>query len=151
MSRARNVEAQLAELRKLDPEGLRDLYQRHYGRAAPARVTPETLVAVIGFKLQKQLIAQLRFRMEQVMTAGEAIVSALAVSSSEAILIRQWRGKCHLVTLLDDEVVYQGQSYRNLAAVARVITRGRASAETLFYLDRGPKTSNRGAGHGQAR
>jgi hypothetical protein len=38
------------------------------------------------------------------------------------VLIRQWRGISHRVTVLDTNVVYQGQRYKLLSEVARAIT-----------------------------
>ena len=39
-----------------------------------------------------------------------------------ALLIREWRGAAHQVTVHDDGVVYRGKRYGSLSEVARLIT-----------------------------
>jgi Protein of unknown function (DUF2924) len=43
-------------------------------------------------------------------------------ASAGTVLIRQWRGVPHRVTVLDQEVVYRGQRYKLLSEVAHLIT-----------------------------
>jgi hypothetical protein len=127
-----SIERQLSELRKLDMAALRTRYQQLLGEVAPAGVSRDLLESAIGFRLQKQLVAQLRSRMMQALIAGEAIVTALAAASADTILIRKWRGQIHVVTVVDDSVIYQGEEYPSLASVAQIITKGKKSAAALF-------------------
>ena len=50
------------------------------------------------------------------------------------VLIREWGGVAHRVTVLDREVVYRGHRYRSLSEVARVITGTRWSGPMFFGL-----------------
>jgi hypothetical protein len=60
-------------------------------------------------------------------------------ASAGTVLIRQWRGIRHRVTVLDREVVYRGQRYKSLSEVARLITDTRWSGPLFFGLRRRPK------------
>ncbi len=50
------------------------------------------------------------------------------------VLIRQWRGISHRVTVLDDAVVYRERRYKSLSEVARAITGARWSGPRFFGL-----------------
>ena len=49
-------------------------------------------------------------------------------------LVRQWRGRNHVVEILDGSVLYQDKTYRSLSQVARVITGARWSGPRFFGL-----------------
>ncbi|HEY4931517.1 MAG TPA: DUF2924 domain-containing protein, partial [Terriglobales bacterium] len=51
-----------------------------------------------------------------------------------ALLIREWRGAAHQVTVHDDGDVYRGKRYGSLSEVARLITGTRWSGPLLFGL-----------------
>ncbi len=52
------------------------------------------------------------------------------------MLIRQWRGVSHRVTVLDHDVVYRGLRYKSLSEIARAITGTRWSGPLFFGLKR---------------
>ncbi len=49
-------------------------------------------------------------------------------------LVRQWRGRNHVVEILDGSVLYQDKTYRSLSQVAREITGARWSGPRFFGL-----------------
>ena len=49
-------------------------------------------------------------------------------------LVREWRGKTHMVDIEENSFVYQGKSYRSLSAIARTITGARWSGPRFFGL-----------------
>ena len=49
-------------------------------------------------------------------------VSQARKAAPGTLLIREWRGKAHQVTVHDDGVAYHGKRYRSLSEVARLIT-----------------------------
>jgi Protein of unknown function (DUF2924) len=55
-------------------------------------------------------------------------------TSSGTVLIREWRGVSHRVTVLDTDVVYRGKHYKSLSEVARAITGSRWSGPLFFGL-----------------
>jgi Protein of unknown function (DUF2924) len=61
------------------------------------------------------------------------------------LLIREWRGKAHQVTVQDDAVVYRGKRYRSLSEVARLITGTRWSGPLFFGLRKAAKEIHDGA------
>jgi hypothetical protein len=60
------------------------------------------------------------------------------------VLIREWQGASHRVTVLDDGVIYRGRRHQSLSEVARAITGTRWSGPLFFGL----KGRAKGAGNG---
>ncbi len=50
------------------------------------------------------------------------------------ILVREWQGNAHRVTVLGDGVSFNGKRYRSLSEVAREITGSRWSGPRFFGL-----------------
>jgi hypothetical protein len=50
------------------------------------------------------------------------------------VLLREWQGVTHQVTVIEDGVLYRGQRYRSLSEVARLITGSRWSGPLFFGL-----------------
>jgi hypothetical protein len=53
---------------------------------------------------------------------------------SGAVLIREWRGTRHHVTVLEDRVLFRGERHRSLSEVTRKITGSRWSGPLFFGL-----------------
>ena len=51
-----------------------------------------------------------------------------------AVLIREWRGTSHQVTVREDGVLFRGKRHRSLSEVARKITGNRWSGPLFFGL-----------------
>lgn len=49
-------------------------------------------------------------------------------------LVREWRGRTHMVDIEESSFVYRGKSYRSLSAIARAITGARWSGPRFFGL-----------------
>jgi Protein of unknown function (DUF2924) len=49
-------------------------------------------------------------------------------------LVREWNGRLHRVTALEEGFAWEGKSYRSLSTVARAITGGRWNGPRFFGL-----------------
>ena len=54
--------------------------------------------------------------------------------SAGTVLIRDWQGTSHQVTVLERGVMYRGENYRSLSQVARIITGTQWSGPLFFGL-----------------
>jgi hypothetical protein len=56
------------------------------------------------------------------------------------VLLREWHGVTHQVTVVEGGVLYRGKRHRSLSEVARLITGSRWSGPTFFGLKaKGPR------------
>ena len=60
------------------------------------------------------------------------------------ILIREWGGTRHQVTVLENGAIFRGKRYRSLSQVARVITGSRWSGPLFFGLKAPAKETGNG-------
>ena len=104
------------------------------------------MIRSIAYRLQEKTLGCLKKSTERLLdqisdAPAEDALKRLpkARASAGTILIRQWRGVRHRVTVVDDEVVYLGQRYKSLSEVARLITGTRWSGPLFFGLRRRPK------------
>lgn len=109
----------------------------------PKRISRELLMRAIAYRLQERTFGGLkpstRRLLERVGKEG-SLDEPSRTSSTRAtpgtVLVREWQGTSHRVTVLDDGVVYRDRHYRSLSEVARAITGGRWSGPLFFGLRR---------------
>jgi hypothetical protein len=99
------------------------------------------LIRAIAYRLQEKALAGLKPSTQRLLgriadnrskDAPQSIPQRRA--SAGTVLIRQWRGVSHRVTVRDNDVVYQGRRYKSLSEVARAITGSRWSGPLFFGL-----------------
>ncbi len=73
--------------------------------------------------------------MMEAVAAAEVIVTVLATTDEARVLVKEWRGKVHVITVVADAVLYREQHFRSLSEVARVITGRRTDGPVFFGLD----------------
>lgn len=94
----------------------------------------------VAFRLQERahgtLKPSLRRQLEQYGSApGEPFDSAPKKVAAGTVLVREWQGVSHTVTILDKGVSYDGKLYRSLTAVADAITGAHWSGPEFFGLN----------------
>jgi hypothetical protein len=134
MRTAKSLEHQLAELRKADLRSVRGDYRRLYGRQPPRNVPRALVMQAVAARLQQQLIARLQLKMQQALSAGEAIVSMFAANSTEVELVKEWAGRVYTATLVENGVLYNGRHHGSLSAVAKAITGRRIDGLQFFGI-----------------
>ncbi len=128
-----------ALLLKMDKEALRGKWAQLFGFNPSPLLSRPFIIRSIAYRLQEKVFGGLKpsvqRQLDQVYDAGpEANLAHLPKKRASAgtILIREWRGVRHRVTVLDDSVIYRGQRYKSLSEVARHITGARWSGPRFF-------------------
>lgn len=137
----RAMAARLEALPTLDYPALRAEWRRLY-RAPPPRVSRGLLELGIAWKIQEQahggLGATTKRRLADLATTldqdGDLVQSRAARLRPGARLIRDWHGATHIVLVVEDGFVWQGETWRSLSAIARAITGVRWSGPRFFGL-----------------
>jgi len=137
---------QLAALRRMDLEALRDRWRLLFGTEPPAAYKPEQIVRRLAWRIQELRYGGLseaaRRRLKEIadgdeLARGERRPSrrkrgALAPGTR---LVRHWHGVEHVVTATaDGGLEYQGKRFRTLTAVAKAISGQHCSGPRFFGL-----------------
>jgi hypothetical protein len=68
--------------------------------------------------------------------ANRGAAGASRKVSPGTVLLRDWQGVTHQVSVIEDGVVYRAKRYRSLSEVAFVITGNRWSGPRFFGINR---------------
>jgi hypothetical protein len=144
---------EIACLSQLGIDELRERWKAVYGKALSREIGRSFLTRSIAYKLQehalgglkpstRRLLAQVA---EETATGSSPKKPQIRKAQSGTILIREWQGNAHRVTMLDDGVSFKGKRYRSLSEVAREITGSRWSGPRFFGLRAPVMENNHGA------
>ena len=146
--RAADVAAQLKSLEGASREALKARWDEVFGAPPEFRGHRGLLRLILAYHLQESVMGALTPRTRrQLQKVAEAHGQRSARPAPSATrlkpgtrLIREWRGKTYVASVLDDAIEYGGKRYRSLSEIARTITGVRWSGPAFFGL-RSRKTS----------
>jgi DUF2924 family protein len=135
------IEAEIAHLRSLAIDALRRQWRVIFGRTPPAGLSKDLLGRMIAWRLQEQAFGgldreSLRF-LEGLARHGGSPRRQLKPGT---VLVRDYQGQRHTVTVAADGFNWQGTTYASLSAIARAIT-GTAWSGPRFFAFRSNGTS----------
>jgi Protein of unknown function (DUF2924) len=146
------ISAGIAPLFDLKVNELKDRWRSIYGTEPPPRSSRKLLVSAIAYRMQERVFGGLKPSVHRLLerasedAGGQRISRTRPVTRASAgtVLIRDWQGKSHHVTVLDRGVLYRKKNYRSLSQVARVITGCRWSGPLFFGLRGRTREGSRG-------
>jgi Protein of unknown function (DUF2924) len=141
----------LAALQTASPGELRAAWRQNYGNDPPS-VSRDLLARALVYQLQEKAFgglsrASLR-RLEEIanrVDGAAPVREPRPVLRSGARLVREWRGRAHVVTVTDAGFEYAGASYGSLTQIAKEITGAHWSGPRFFGLRNrksGPEQAN---------
>lgn len=142
-----DLSERLAALADLDPVDLRAEWRRLYRSHPPKRINRDLLIRAIAYKLQEQLHGGLSNATKRKLCAlaqeldsrhGTAFDPGISLKPGVK-LVREWGGKTHTVTVLEDGFAFDGQRYPSLSKIAQEITGAHWSGPRFFRVKRAPK------------
>ena len=146
------VTAEISGLSKTSIKELREHWTALYGKEPSAHIGRSFLIGAIAYRLQEQAFGGLKPSTRRLLTrvaketAAGSSPKSLPVRKAETgtILVREWQGSAHRITVLGDGVSFNGKHYRSLSEVAREITGSRWSGPRFFGL-RAPEMEDKHA------
>jgi hypothetical protein len=133
--------AEIASLSELGTDELRECWKAICGKAPSREIGRSFLTRAIAYHLQERVFGGLKPSTCRLLARNveEGAPGTLSnrpsrMAQTGTILIREWRGTAHRVTILDDGVSFNGKRYRSLSEVAREITGSRWSGPRFFGL-----------------
>jgi len=133
---------ELQKLTALTAKDLKVRYRSLYRSEPPPGLSRNLLLRALAYRLQEAALGGLnRSTRRRLAKAASGSTNGLAVTpvpilqpQPGTVLIREWHGVAHHVTVLDHGVHYGGEHYRSLSQVARLITGTRWSGPAFFGL-----------------
>jgi hypothetical protein len=155
----RNVSTRIDHLGKLSRAELRVLWQKEFSERAPATLGRDVLALGIAYARQerrygglaKPIARELERLLVQVFR-GESASRTGPIKSplprTGTILVREWRGTTHHVTVVEDGFLWKDQTYGSLSAIAHAITGTKWNGPRFFGMreDKGKTAEDRRAG-----
>src|SRR5262245_39559759 len=142
------IEAEIARLRALALDALRRRWRVVFGRTPPAPVSKDLLGRMISWRLQERAFGGLDREslsfLDSLARHGGAPRRRLKPGT---VLVRDYHGQRHTVTVAVDGFEWQGTTCASLSAIARAITGTAWSGPRFFGLARpkGAPTRNASA------
>jgi hypothetical protein len=131
----------IASLSKLGIDELRERWKAMFGKPPSRDISRSFLTRAIAYRLQEKALGGLKASTRRLLAEfahDGANGSALAVPSRivqpGAVLVREWRGISHQVSVFEKGFCFRGRRYRSLSEVAREITGTRWSGPLFFGL-----------------
>jgi hypothetical protein len=108
------LSAEIGSLPKLGTDELRERWQAMYGKAPSPEIGRSFLIRAIAYRLQERAYGGLKSstrrllaRAEEETATGSSKKPQARMAQTGTILIREWQGTAHRVTMLDDGVSLQ--------------------------------------------
>jgi hypothetical protein len=127
------LQAQLENLATASRAELIGHFEAAYRRSPPLRLSNAILALAVAYRWQEQALGGLKPEIRRVMLADKPTAIAPRASPG-TILIREWQGKEHTVTVYADGVDYAGERLRSLTQAAFRITGQKRSGPAFFGL-----------------
>jgi Protein of unknown function (DUF2924) len=141
----------LEDLSRLSRAELRGLWERELGDKPPATLGRDILALAIAYERQERLHGGLTrpvarelgrlFDRALLDGAAKGPQGALATSLPRAgtILVREWQGAAHHVTVVTNGFLWNGQTYRSLFVIAHAITGTKWNGPRFFGMREGDR------------
>ena len=137
-----SLASEIASLSKLDTDELRARWKAMFGNPPSHDISRSFLTRAIAYRIQEKAFGGLKPSTQRrlVEFAYDGAKGSAAVRSRilrpGAVLVREWRGISHQVSVLEKGFCFRGKRYRSLSEVAREITGTQWSGPLFFGLKR---------------
>ena len=153
----RNVNAKIEYLEQCSRAELRVLWEREFAEKAPASLGRDILALGIAYARQERRFGGLprpvakeldrlsaHVLRDGAVDASRSPITPLARTGT--ILVHEWHGTTHHVTVTDDGFLWNGKSYQSLSSIARAITGTKWNGPRFFGLRDVKKAETRHGG-----
>jgi len=148
-----NLAAQMESLQTLNPGELDQRWKILFRSDRPNRVCGRLLTQALAYRLQEKAIGGLKPSTRRMLehstqnasARGSAVELPKIRLKAGAVLIREWHGTTHRISVLEKGFLFSGKRYRSLSEIARTITGARWSGPLFFGLKSSAKEQHHGA------
>jgi DUF2924 family protein len=120
------IEAEIERVRSLGLDEVRDQYRITFRSAPPRALTKDLIGRMIAWRIQEQAYGGLdraTLKLLGEYARGKAgTVDGTRRLKPGTVLVREYQGERHTVTVVPDGFVWREKTYRSLSGIARTIT-----------------------------
>ena len=145
-----DLEKEIERILSLDVPALRERWTSLFGTSPSPLLSRVFMSRAIAYRMQEKVFGGLKPPIQRILDRGcdtegnDRPLAQRRRASAGTLLIREWHGVKHRVTVLDSDVLYRNRRYKSLSEVARVITGTHWSGPLFFGLKNRAKEGHRG-------
>jgi len=135
------IEAEVDQIRSLGIDALRNRWRLMFEADPPPGLTKDIMGRMIAYRIQEEAFGGLDRETTKLLdrlARGEKPNELNRRLKAGTVLVREYRGERHTVTVAPDGFIWQGTTYSSLSTIARTIT-GTAWNGPRFFGLRMPK------------
>ena len=137
-----DIEREIGALAGLSRADLVERWRGFYRANPPKGISQRMMVRAIAYEMQAKKYGGLKpaaSRQLQRIAAGPVAGEPVAMKAASRLkpgarLVREWNGATHVVEVVDDGFIWNGERHSSLSAIARTITGARWSGPRFFGL-----------------
>jgi Protein of unknown function (DUF2924) len=119
------VEAEVDQIRSLGIDAIRKRWRSMFRATPPPGLTKDIMGRMIAYRIQEQAYGGLdrdTIKLLNRLARGEKPNELNRRLKPGTVLVREYQGERHTVTVVPDGFVWQGATYSSLSSIARAIT-----------------------------
>ena len=133
-----SIEREVSVLSDLPYPDLAARWQADHSAPAPKGMSRRLLLLAFAYRLQADAYGALDSKTNRYLRAVAAgspeAVRPLPALKTGTRLMREWNGRTHVVDVTEEGLLWNGETYTSLSAIARAITGARWSGPRFFGL-----------------
>ena len=132
-----SLSLEITRISSLGKDDLRAAWSAEFRKLPPAGLTRDLLVRTLAWRLQEKAFGgqdQATMKLLDAYARGKGNDALFHKLKSGTVLIREYRGARHTVTIGRDGFLWQERTYPNLSAIARAITGTNWNGPRFFGL-----------------
>ena len=134
------IAAEIDRLTWLPPKGLKAAWAAEFGRPPPKGLWPELLLRMLAWRIQERAIGghdKATLRLLESFGQKRTGDQRAQRLKSGTVLVREFGGTRHTVTIVPEGFIWQEKTYSSLTAIARIITGSSWNGPRFFGLREG--------------
>jgi hypothetical protein len=119
------IEAEVDQVRSLGIDALRKRWRMMFGAIPPQGLTKDIIARMIAYRIQEEAFGGLdreTVKLLDRLARGEKPNELNRRLKAGTVLVREYQGERHTVTVVPDGFVWRDKTYSSLSTIARAIT-----------------------------
>jgi hypothetical protein len=121
----KEIAAQIDEIRSLNKNQLRQRWEAMFKKPVPEALTKDLLARMIAYRIQEKAFGGLDRETEKLLESyarGDKTSTPPRRMKSGTVLLREYQGVRHTVTVADGGFIWNDKKYASLSTIAKEIT-----------------------------